>query len=485
MSVIRNQLFWGIIYTGLARYLGILISLSVTAVLARILLPSEFGIVAIATVFINFFSSLTVAGFGPAIVQNSSIDKRDIESIFVFTFYLGLALALLFIAAAPLIASFYDHAELLETICFILSVNIFFAIITIVPNSLLFKAKEFKYISVRSIIIQLAIGVISVIAALNGWGVYALLINPVLGSSLIFFASITKKPILFKFSFQWNSVRKILSFSAYQLLFNFVFITYRSIDKMWIGKSFNMNALGYYEKSYRLMMLPLENISGVINPVLHPILSDFQHDPAFIFASYRKLIRILAEIGFLLSVFLFFTSSELILLFFGPQWKSSVDVFQILSLSVGIQIVQSPIAAIFQSLNKMKGLFVASIVVLIFIVIAISLGVYQHNLNMLALYLVIAFWLAYLTYNFVLCYLAEMSFGVLLKSLFRPMALALGLILVLGMYSYFFSITNMLASLIVKAVISLLYVLILLKSGELTNWPIPQKIKSILKIRLK
>ena len=93
----------------------------------------------------------------------------------------------------------------------------------------------------------------------------------------------------------------------------------------------SMSDLGYYEKSYRLMMLPLQNITQVITPVMHPIFSDFQNDKAKLATSYERIIRILSFIGLPLSVLLFFTAEEVTLIIFGDQWMPSVPVFRILS----------------------------------------------------------------------------------------------------------------------------------------------------------
>src|SRR5699024_4389501 len=103
------------------------------------------------------------------------------------------------------------------------------------------------------------------------------------------------------------SIRKIFKFSAYQFIFNIINYFSRNLDKLLIGKYMGMSPLGYYEKSYRLMMLPLQNITHVITPVMHPIFSDYQHDLNHLAGAYEKIIRLLAFIGLPLSVFLWFS----------------------------------------------------------------------------------------------------------------------------------------------------------------------------------
>ena len=229
-----------------------------------------------------------------------------------------------------------------------------FASANIVPNALLFKNKEFKFIAYRSLTIQFIGGSIAISAAIAGAGLYALVINPIFSSILLFIISYRKNPQKLQYTFGLDSVQKIFSFSAYQFLFNVINYFSRNLDKLLIGKYMNMNALGYYEKSYRLMMLPLQNITHVISPVMHPIFSGFQDDLHKLADSYEKVIHILAFIGLPLSALLWFSAREITLILFGDQWMPSVPVFQILSISVGIQIILSTSGSIFQAPTTLK-----------------------------------------------------------------------------------------------------------------------------------
>lgn len=216
-------------------------------------------------------------------------------------------------AASWLIAGYYGSG-ILRTLCQLLSVNLFFASANIVPGALFYRNKEFKFIAVRSFIIQIAGGAGAITAALCGAGLYALIINPILSSILIFVISYQRYPQRLRFTLGLKVLRKIFSYSAYQFLFNVINYFSRNLDKLLIGKYMSMSALGYYEKSYRLMMLPLQNITQVITPVMHPIFSDFQNDKEKLATSYERIVRFLSFIGLPLSVLLFFTAEEVTLI---------------------------------------------------------------------------------------------------------------------------------------------------------------------------
>lgn len=209
MSKTKKELLSGIYYTSIAKYIGIIISLIVSGILARLIEPKEFGIVAIATVIISFFSIFSDLGIAPAIIQNKELTNKDLSHIFSFTVWLGATISILFFLSSWPISWFYKSSKLL-IICQILSINLFFAAANIVPNALLFKNKEFKFIAYRSLIIQTIGGGIASIAALMGIGLYALIINPIFSSILLFIISYRKKPQKFSLIGDIESIKKYL-----------------------------------------------------------------------------------------------------------------------------------------------------------------------------------------------------------------------------------------------------------------------------------
>lgn len=396
---IKKQLFSGVFYTALAKYSGVIISLVVAGILARLLSPDDFGVVAIATVIIAFFNIFTDMGVSPAIVQHKSLGKEELSDIFSFTVWTGIGISVLFFAASWLIADYYE-SEILRTLCQLLSVNLFFASATIVPGAMFYRNKEFKFIAIRSFIIQIAGGAGAVTAALCGAGLYALIINPIVSSILIFAISYQRYPQRLRFTLGLGAIRKIFSYSAYQFLFNVINYFSRNLDKLLIGKYMSMSDLGYYEKSYRLMMLPLQNITQVITPVMHPIFSDFQDDREKLMTSYERIVRFLSFIGLPLSVLLFFTAEEVTLIIFGDQWLPSVPVFRILALSVGIQIILSSSGSIFQAAGDTRSLFVCGLFSSALNVAGMLTGIfYFGTLTAVASCIVVTF-----TVNFVQCY---------------------------------------------------------------------------------
>ena len=452
---IKQQLFSGVFYTAIAKYSGIIISLVVAGILARLLSPDDFGIVAIATVIISFFAIFTDMGLSPAIIQNKALTQDDLTNIYSFTFWTGIAVALLFFIASWPISAYYD-SPILRTLCQLLSINLFFASVNIVPGALFYKNKEFKFIAIRSFVIQITAGTGAVIAALSGAGLYALLITPIVSSILIYIISFHRYPQHLRMTLGLSSIRKIFSYSVYQFLFNVICYFSRNLDKLLIGKHMGMSDLGYYEKSYRLMMLPLQNITQVVTPVMHPIFSDFQDDKMKLATSYERIIRFLAFIGLPLSVLLFFTAEEVTLIIFGNQWLPSVAVFRILALSVGIQIILSSSGSIFQAAGDTRSLFICGLFSSTLNVAGIVLGIfYFGTLTAIAGCIVTTF-----TINFVQCYwqmyrvIFRRNLRPFVRQLISPLAVSGLMVLALIPVQYAMEGMNIFVTIIAKGIIS-------------------------------
>jgi PST family polysaccharide transporter len=429
MSNLKTTFIRGVFYTAVARYSGIVIGLIVTAILSRRLLPGEFGIVAVAMVFIAFFSILSDIGIGTAIIQKKELTETDLSHIFSLTLYLaGVAAVFFFFASAP-VAAYYDE-PVLALVCKLLSVHLFFSVANIVPNGLLLKNKAFRFIAVRALVVQFVGGLLAVGAVFRGWGIYSLLVAPVFSSVTIFIVNYLKYRIPFAWAVRSDSIRKIFSYSVFQFLFNVINFFSRNLDNLLIGKYLGLSPLGYYEKSYRLMLLPMSNVSYILVSVMHPVFSDYQNNIRYITDKYLQVIKLLATIGFPLSVLLFFTAQEWILLLFGDQWTPSVPVFQCLCVSMGFQMVASSAGAIYQTTNATKYLFMDGLLSTLFTVLCLCTGLFViRELNATALLISLSFILNFFKSFFIL-------FRLVLKqslvAFFKPLAVPLLLSIVLA-----------------------------------------------------
>lgn len=443
----------GVFYTSLAKYSGLVIQIGITAVLARLLTPSDFGVVAIATVLIQFFNTISEAGIGPAIIQKKELSSNEIQSIFTFTLTLGLILALIFFFLSDVIAKYYEDFNL-RLICRWLSLLILFSSANVVPNALLLKQKKFKIVAIRTLVIQVITGALSIYAAFSGWGMYALVLSAVSSSLFIFVANWILNPLFLKY--QWSCLSRIGSYSAYQFGFNLVNYFSRNLDKILIGKYIGLSQLGYYEKSYRLMMLPLNNIISVLTPVVHPIFSEMQAEKEEMLNKYLKLIKVMGLVSFTVMAFLYFNSEELIYLFFGMQWQMSVLPFKILSLTVGLQVIHASTSGIYQAVNDTKGLFLTSFISSIVMIIGFLMACIHYKTIIAVSY---SYLITSTLSSLFVFYILFKRFGVNLLKLFKTLShpFILGLIefIALGLFSEFIPTLDSIISLILKILVTM------------------------------
>ncbi|MEG1621931.1 MAG: lipopolysaccharide biosynthesis protein [Alistipes sp.] len=468
MNRIKKELISGVFYTSIAKYTGIIVSLAVTGVLARIFTPEQFGDVAVATVLITFFAIFSDIGIAPAIIQKKELDTNDLNHIFSFTVWSGLIVSILFFACSEAIASYYN-SDVLANICRILTVNLLFSSLNIVPNALLFKEKRFRFVAIRSLSVQFIGGTAAIIAAYSGAGIYALTINPVLSSLLLFAINYHQHPLVLRLKPAKASLQKVFAFSAYQFFFNIINYFTRNLDKLLMGKYIDKSALGYYDKSYRLMMLPLQNITYVISPVMHPIFSELQNDLKQLSASYLKVVRFLAFLGFPLSAALFFTGKELILIIFGSQWEASIPAFQILALSVGIQILLSTSGSIFQAANATKTMFLSGVLSAVVTIGVVLIGIFAFGtIEAVAWCILFSFVINFIQcYYLLFCHTLHTPLCAFLKTLLAPLLATVCVCLPLAAVSYGLPALPLLPALLLKGIFTLVvWVAYIQLSGE-------------------
>lgn len=360
-------------YTAIAKYSTVVMQLLFTMVLSRLLNPTEFGTVAVVTVFISFFTLLSDMGLGAGVIQNKNLTKDDVDHIFTCSILIGAFLMLVFVGLSYPISIIYSDNVYLR-LCPILSMSILFQSANMIPNAIMLKEKRFKSIAIRTISCYLLSASITIVLALKGWGVYALCFNHVLSSLLVFVWNEYSTRLALKIKLTLGPIRSIWGYSFYQFASQTINFFCRNLDSLIVGKVFCKADLAYYNKSYSLMMMPISFIPGVITPVLHPILSEYQNDKFEIYKRFKKLATFLIVIGVIFSVFCFAFGNEIIQIMFGSQWENAILPFRILGLSLFGQLMTNIVAPIYQSLGDTRSMFNSIVITSAIIIGSICIG---------------------------------------------------------------------------------------------------------------
>jgi len=468
-------------WTAAAKYGKALFQLLFAAILSRILTPEEYGTVAVINVFVVFFQLFCDMGFGTAVIQDKQLTGKQINDIFSWTVYLGLLLQMIFIVVSFPLASFYEDSIYIP-LGIILSFSLLFNALNMIPNAIMLREKRFKSITYRTLVASVVASLLTVLLALKGLGVYALALQSLFVAIIIFVWNEVSSKLRFVLKPAAESIKRIWGYSFYQFLSQFLNYFNRNFDSLLIGKFFSKADLGQYNKSYQLMHLPIAYIPGIVGPALHPILSEHQQDPSYIFKANLKMLKILSLLGCYISVFLFFAAEELILILFGHQWVDAVVPFRFLALSVWFQLSTNTVGPIYQSIGNTKLMFKSIICSSVIILGCIITGCVLGSINSVAALVALGYLINYFVTYFILTKFAfKESFIEFIKNFWQE---AVFFVVLLGIAFIPLNIPNMVLSLLVKfVVLTAVYVMLLIVFKQYKHFMafMPKKLRNHIK----
>jgi PST family polysaccharide transporter len=366
----------------------------ISAILARLLTPNDFGLIAMIIVFSSFVAIFSDFGLSSAIVQRKEIPDGALSSIFWIGLGLGALLTTALAASAPLIAAFYSEPRLTPLVVFI-STTFFIASFGYVPSALLTKNMNFKAIAIIGICALGIAGPISVFLAFSGYGVWSLAWNTVLSTAItVVFTWIYCRWVP-HFSLGLQQVKGLLRFGMNLTGNSFVGYFQRNLDNLLIGRFLGPTPLGFYNLAYNLLLFPLGNISDVVGRVMFPALSVIQHDKQKVREAYVAANRYIAVVSFPLMTWLLVTAPELIRVVYGPKWVTAIPLVQILALASIEQSIGANVGWIFLSQGRTNVLFKLSIFTTIVVAIAFAVGLRWGVEGVAIAYTIASYLLAY------------------------------------------------------------------------------------------
>ena len=374
-----------------SKYSNIAVQLVISMVLARLVTPAEFGIVALVTVFTSFFALLSDMGISAGIVQHKELDDADLSGLFLFSVGLAVALAALFALLSIPAGVVYDGLEagrgqgdLLRSLFLVSSAGMFFSALNTVPDGILRRQKRFLAIGIRLVVVNLVTGCVAIAMAFAGAGCYALVAQFVLSSVLVFLCNFVLSGLRVRRVSVMRPLKAVWGFSSFQFAHGFVTYFCRNLDNLLVGTFFGSAALGFYNKAYRLSTYPVAGFTSVVASVLHPYLSDRQDRPDEIYDRFVRLTQGVFVVGIAVSACLVAAPDETVEVLFGEQWGASAPLLCALAVSVMFQMCTSLTGAIFQSLGATRDMFMSTVVNTAITVVAICLGVASGDLLVLA-----------------------------------------------------------------------------------------------------
>ncbi len=327
-----------------------------TVILARLLTPADFGLVAMITAITGLAQAFADLGLSEATIQCEEISQGQISNLFWINVSIGLALTLITAALAPVFVWFYRE-PMLRDITLLMSLTFLIGALRVQHDALLRRQMRFSSLAIRDVVSYVVAVPVAIALALSGAGYWALVAMPLTLNStqvVISWLMVRWMPSLPQ---RGSSVGSLIAFGG-NVAASYVAITMnRSIDNVLVGWYWGAGPLGLYSRAYNLLMLPVRQLSAPAASVAIPAFSRIQGDPERFARYFLRSINLIMWISAPTFGFLFVAATPVIVLLLGNQWRGAAPVFQILAVSAFGQLLLESTIWLFVSRGQSKQLF--------------------------------------------------------------------------------------------------------------------------------
>ena len=378
-KTLGDKYFSGVAWVLIDKFGGGGINFLVTIILARLLAPEDFGLIAMVMIFFDLSTTFIESGFSTALIREKTISEIDKSTTFVFNFLASILLYGILFFGAPAIADFFNEWALVSIIRImglILIINSF----SIIQQAVFTQKIDFKTLAkVRMVTIVIS-STVAVIMAFSGYGVWSLVAQYGLMSLIntIILCFINRWVPSFKFSHE--SFHRLFNFGSKILLGGILDRIYRHIYQLLIGKFFTASILGFYSQASNFKKMTILTLFETINKVTYPLFAKMQDDREVLKSTYRKIIKLNSFLIVQAMVMIGILAKPFIVLLIGEKWLPSVPILQLLCLSGVIyhfsRIFHNALLAIGRSDITLRLEIVFKVSITIAIVIGMNYGLY-------------------------------------------------------------------------------------------------------------
>ncbi len=372
---LRGKVLSGLGWSAGTKLLGQSLSWAASVIVIRLLEPGDYGLMAIAGVFILFLATLSEFGLGAALIQRQKLDETILRQVFGLLIVINFCLFLLLFSVAPLIARFFEEHRI-SLIIRVLSIQFLVMSFGTIPRSLIIRKMDFKKLSIVDVISTIMGSLATLILAMMGWGVWSLVCGNLAISlcSTAILNFISPNPRVPRFSF--NEMRQTISFGGYVTLNGIMWFFLSQADMFIIGKSVGKELLGFYSMAKNVALLPIEKATGVIGQVAFPAFSSIQNDLQKSGAHFLKAVRIVSFFAFPVLWGVSSIAPELVGVLFGNKWYLASLPLQILSLVVPFRMIRDLLIPTMNGLGRPDLSFFNSFFAAMVIPLAILIGIH-------------------------------------------------------------------------------------------------------------
>lgn len=363
-----------------------LITLVISTVIARILDPSDFGVIAIVNTFINIFAVFTDCGLSDSLIQKKDADDLDYSTAFFANIALCLVVYLALFICAPFIANFYAMDNLTTYIRFA-SLTIIISAYKNIQHAYVAKHFLFKKYFFASIIGTIGAGIIGIIMAIKGYSVWALIVSNLfdtLVDTLFCAFTIDWKP---KLMFSFERLKTLFGFGSKMLLVNLFERIYNKMYQIIVGKVYSTEELAYFDKADNVSNKLTNNIDYTIDSVLFPTMSSVQNDKEELKKLTKRVLKLNTYVIYPLLFGLLAVSEPFIETIFTAKWLPAVsylEIFCLIRLTLPINTINNGvIKAVGKSGQHLKQQTIIKIISIVILVVTVNMGTLQMTIGLL------------------------------------------------------------------------------------------------------
>lgn len=355
-----------------------LMQIVIQIVLARILLPEDYGIIGLLSIFINISDVFILQGFTTALIQKKDADSIDYSSVFFANFLMSVAIYVVFYLISPSVAQFYKTPALCNVMR-VMSINIIIGAFCAVHNAIVSKNLQFKISFLRNIANTITQGVVGIGMACMGCGVWSLVGSKIAGTFIgmvILCVTVKWKP---QFVFSRQRIKGLFQYSSKVLVTNLLNTFFNNIHSLIIGRYFSTVDVGYYQRGQQIPQAAMTAVDGSLTEVLYPTLSLLQNEPERLKKALRRSMKTSMYIILPMLTGLLITARPLTLLLLTDKWLPSVPFMQLTCLITmfwPLSARSHALNAIGRSDVSLKLSIISKLLTLVMIVVCIPLGIY-------------------------------------------------------------------------------------------------------------
>lgn len=371
-----NTAVKGIAWSSLSTVIRSIVSLLQVSILTRYLEKTDFGIVAIATLFIGFIQIFMDLGLSVGIIHKQNISARQYSSLFWLNIFSGGFLTLLLLFLSPVVAEIYNEDSLTKILS-LLSLNIFFSSLGSQHRTVQQKMLRFKYIAIIEIITSILTLLIAVVLVENGYGIYSLVYSTmfnILISNLLFLFIGLYKDRNISFHFNFSDTFPFLKIGFFSVGTQVLDYFSREIDIILISATLGKDVLGAYSLCKKLVMSVYSAINPIVAKVLAPLFALIQNDISKIRKIYYDVIETVALVNFPIYFWIAIFSYSIIYYLYGENYTDNAIVLSLLAVYYGYLSTGSPVGSLQTALGRTDSGFYWTIFRIVFCLIAIYIG---------------------------------------------------------------------------------------------------------------